>query len=101
MIILDENSVEQAHAMILAAAAPHGVLFEPPPAGGGFASVEDLTVQAGNGLNIFLGLRSHAAQTLEEIQRGPFAGQDAPNVSSDDCQSSVRLDAAAVFRKRF
>ena len=42
MIVLDEDHVEQAEAMIFSAAAGDGVFLKPPPAGRRFARVQDL-----------------------------------------------------------
>ena len=42
VVVLDENHVEQANAMIFPAAAGDGIFLKTPPAGRGFARVENL-----------------------------------------------------------
>ena len=69
MIVLDQNHVEQTDAMILPAAAGNRVFFKPPPAGRGFARVENFCVCAANGLDKLRGQSRNAGKPLDEIQR--------------------------------
>jgi len=57
MIVLDEDSIGKIEAVILAAAAAHGVFVDHAQAGRGFASIEDTGVGAGDGVDEFAGVR--------------------------------------------
>ena len=46
MVVLDEHQVEQTEAVIVSAAAGDRVFFKAPPAGRGFARVEDFRARA-------------------------------------------------------
>src|SRR5438067_2204507 len=57
VIVLDEDAVEEADAVVVAAAAAHGVFLQESPTGQGLAGVEDLALQPGDGLDVAPRLR--------------------------------------------
>ncbi len=76
VIVLDQNHVEKAQAMIFPAAAGDGVFLKAPPAGRGFAGVENLRSGSVNRGDELRGQRRHAGEPLQEIQRHAFGAQN-------------------------
>jgi hypothetical protein len=62
MIVLDENAVVQADTMIVPAALADGVFLQQPPTGRGFPRVEDLSGEAGDGIEVATSLGSAAGR---------------------------------------
>src|SRR5262249_13161144 len=81
VVVLDEDAVEEAHAVVLAAAAADGVFGQQPPAGQRLARVEDLARQAGHGVHVAARQRRDAAEVLKAIERGAFGGEDAAHTA--------------------
>ncbi len=74
MVFLDENAVEQAHAMIVAAADPHRVFLRRAQARDGFAGVEQPAIRAFEQHRIGMrGAWRCRAEQLQEIERGALA----------------------------
>ena len=76
VIVLDEHHIEQAEAMVVSAAARDGVFLETPPAGRGFARVQNLRVSSFDGLDELRGQRGDAGKPLDEIQRDALGAQN-------------------------
>lgn len=76
VIVLDEHQVEKAEAMVLSAAAVNSVFLQTPPAGCGFARVEDLCACAFDGFNELCRQGRDPGQALNEIQCDTFRRQD-------------------------
>ena len=53
VVVLDEDGLEQAGAMVPTAAAADGVFFQPAPAGGGFAGIVDSCLGSGDRIDVF------------------------------------------------
>ena len=76
VVVLDEHHVEQAEAMVVSAAAGDGVFLKPPPAGRGFARVENSRRSAFDGLHELRGQRGNAGKSLDKIQRHALGAQN-------------------------
>ena len=97
MIVLDENHVEQAEAMIFSAAARDGVFFKTPPAGRGFARVENLCVSSLDGVHELRGERGNAGKPLDEIQRDALGAQNGARRAGNPQQIFAGVDALAFL----
>jgi hypothetical protein len=73
VVVLDQDRVEEAHAVIGDASGGRGALFEGAHSGGGLARVEDAAVGAGHGVGVLARQRCDAAEALEEIEGDAFA----------------------------
>lgn len=76
MVVLDEHAVGKVKAVVGAAADAHGILFENAKTGCGLARIGDFGVRSGNLGDRRVGARGNAGQTLHEVERGAFAGED-------------------------
>ena len=73
VVVFDEDRVEQAGAMVVAAAAADGVLFQSPPAGRCFARVVDPCARACDAADVFARERGDAGKSAEQVQHRPLA----------------------------
>src|SRR5579863_718258 len=76
VIVLDQHSIGEIEAMILAATAAHGVLVDRPEPWRGFSCVENTGVSARDRLHKFASQGCDAAHSLQEIQDDPLAGKN-------------------------
>ena len=98
VVVLDEHHVEQAQAMVVAAAAGDGVFLKPPPAGRGFARVENLRRRAFDGIDKLRGQGGHAGKPLDKIQRHALGAQNRARRAGNFQQSVAAVDVLAVLR---
>ena len=75
VIVLDQDGVVQAHAVIGDASGGRGGFFQGAQAGSGFAGVEDLAAGAFDGVGELAGGGGYAAEALQEIEGDAFAGE--------------------------
>ena len=68
MVVLDQDHVRKTHAVVDAAAHPHGVFFQGPQAGGRFPGVQDPGFRPGHRLDVFAGGRGHSREALDEVE---------------------------------
>jgi hypothetical protein len=73
VVVLDQDCVEEAHAVIGDASGGGGALFEGAQSGGGLARVEHAALCAGHGVGVLARQRGDAAKALEEIERDALA----------------------------
>ena len=97
VIVLDEHHIDQAEAMVVSAAAHDSVFFEAPPAGRGFARVQDLRVGSFDGLDKLRGQRGNAGKPLDEIQRNALGAQQGAGRAVHFQQGFILTGALAVF----
>ncbi len=83
VVVLDQDGVVEAEAMVHAAAAAHRVFFKRAQTRRGFARAADFRLGVGDGLRIVRGQRGHAAQASEKVQRHPLRRQNAPRGALD------------------
>ena len=91
MVVFDEDGVEQAGAMVAAAAAVDGVFFEPAPAGRCFAGVVNMGRGAFDAADVLARERGDSGQAADEIQKRPLAGE---HVAGGACEFGEELPAA-------
>ena len=75
VVVLDQDAVVQAEAMVRAAAAAHGELLQRAQARRRLARVEDRRAGAGDGVDVPARQRRDTGQPPEQVQRGALAGQ--------------------------
>ncbi len=75
VVVLDQDRIVEAEAMIEAAAAAHRIFFQRAQAGGGLAGAADAQFGAGGVAHVIRCQRGDAGQPADKIQRGALAGQ--------------------------
>ena len=100
VVVLDEHEVEEANAVVRAAAAVHSVFLEAPPAGRGLAGVEDFGLCAFHLLDELRGERGDAGETLHEVQRHTFRGEDGASRAVDTQQGLPAVAGISIPRVR-
>ena len=75
MVILDEHGIEQPEAMIVPAAAPHGVLFQGTPARSRFARIVNRGPRTGDRGDEPRRQGRDPAEPLEKVEGGPLHRQ--------------------------
>ena len=73
VVVLDQDGVEESHAVVGDAAGGGGHLFQEAQAGRGLARVEHAAFGARHGVGITARRGGHAAEPLEKIQRHALA----------------------------
>ena len=76
VVVLGQHAVEEAEAVVGAAAGADGEAFEFAESGGGFAGVEDEGFGAVHRVNKAAGEGGDAAEALEEVERGAFGRKE-------------------------
>jgi hypothetical protein len=86
VVLLDEDGVVEAGAVVDAAAVRDRRLLEPPQPRRGLARVEDLRhpARSAHRRHHARGQRRDPRQAAEEVQRSPLGGQQRPRVALDD-----------------
>ena len=101
MVVLDQDRIIQAEAMIGPAAASHGILFERPQARCGFAGVCDAGARPGYGVDEILGQGGDPAETAQQGHTGPLGREDCARVAADlGKRRPCRHDLAIVNQRR-
>ena len=83
MVVLDQNGVVEAHAVVHHAPGGGSGFFQDAQAGRGLAGIEDLAARALDGIGELARGGRHAAQALQEIKGNAFAGQQRARASAD------------------
>lgn len=83
VVVFDHDHVVEAHAVVGAAAAGDGVFFQPAPAWGGFACVEDFGGGIFDEVDVGFCGGGDGAESLEEVEGGAFGGEDAGGAAGD------------------
>ncbi len=79
VVVLDERGVGQRHAVVDAAAAPHGVLLERAQPGRRLAGVADARAGAVDRVDPGGGERRDAGQVAQQVERGALGGEQRPH----------------------
>ena len=95
----EEVIVLQADAVVGPATGVDSGFFEFPPAGGGFARVEKFARGLAEGIDVAAGLAGHAAETLEEIKRGAFGGEDGAGGAAEFHDHDAFLQVGTVVEQ--
>ncbi len=96
VVFLDQDSVIEPEAMVLAAAAGDGVLLRQPQAGQGLAGVDDARAGAGDGIDMKPRHRGGGREQLQEVQRRAFGGEQGAGAGLDLADHFAGLDRVAV-----
>ena len=96
VVLLDEDHVVEADAMILRAAAPYGVFLRGAQAGQRFARVEDDAARAGYGVDESACCGRGRRQELQEVERRALAREHRARRSRDLENDLVGRDPVAV-----
>lgn len=96
MVVLDQDQVVEAEAVVVSAATTYGVLFELPPPGCGLARVEDPRAGAGHRTYEAGRQRGNAGKALHEVQCDPFGRQQGPGRPFDLQEHRARLETLAI-----
>jgi hypothetical protein len=75
VIVLDQHTVIQAHAVVVGAAHAYRVFFQHPPARGGLAGIHQLHRCSGDLPDIIARLGGDAGHALKKVQGGAFTLQ--------------------------
>lgn len=101
MVFLDQEGVVEADAVVLAAAAEHGVFLAGAQAGKGFSGVEDGDLAAGHGIRVAAGGGGGTHQGLQEIQGSALAGENLAGIAAQSAQSGFGWEAVAILDMPF
>src|SRR6187431_128753 len=104
MVVLDEDPVVEAEAVVRAAATANRVLLEGAQSRRGLASVEDRCAGAGDGVDVARGPGRDSRQAAEEVERRTLAGKDRPREPGhlgDDGPIPVAVVAVGSQRLEF
>ena len=96
MVVFDEDGVEQAGAMVAAAAAVDGVFFESAPAGRCFAGVVNAGGGAFDAADVLARERGDSGQAADEIQQRPFAGEHVAGGAGEFGEATAGGDFIAI-----
>ena len=97
VVVLDQQAVIEAHAMVQPAAATDGVLFQQAVAGGGFAGVIDAGSCALDGIDEATGLGGDAGEALDEIEDDALSGKQRTERAGDQGQGATLLVGIGAF----
>src|SRR5690606_16866171 len=100
VVVLDEDGVEQADAMVHAASCAHGIFLERAEPGRGFARVDDCGAGAGDGIDIATCQRGDAAQTTDEIECDALRRQQRAGAAADTGDPGAFLDPITIRDQR-
>ena len=100
VVVLDHRDVVQAHALVGAAAAAHGVLLQGPQPRRGLAGVQDHRAGALEGVGPATGVRGDAGEPAEQVQQGALAHQHGPGGAAQDGQHVAAPHHVTVLAAR-
>src|ERR1035437_9479801 len=83
VVVLDQDGIVEAHAVVHHAPGRGGCLFESTQSGRGLAGVEDLAARALDGGGELGGGGGHAAEALQEVEGDAFAGEQGARRAAD------------------
>lgn len=84
VIVLDEDSVGEVEAVVLASAAADGILVQKTHTGHGLAGIENACFGTRYSVHEAAGLGGDAAHPLEQVEDDPFAREDSSRLMAHD-----------------
>src|SRR5690348_4507282 len=96
VVFLDQDRVVETHAVVVTAAAAHGVFLGEAQTRNGLAGVEDLRAGAGDRIGVAARHRGGAGKGLQEIERVPLARHQRARVAFHFAQHGIRGNAIAI-----
>src|SRR5579859_227639 len=100
MIVLDEDCVIEAKAMVAPATTAHRVLFKVAKPRRGLAGVNNDCASAFDGVDIGACQRGDAAKPDHQVQSDPLSGQKRARVRLYPSQPLTCADAGCIFDLR-
>ena len=97
MVFLDKEGVEQADAVVAAAADPDGIFLRCPQAGQGFAGIKQLAAATGKRRDEGAGGVGGTGQGLQKVEGGSFAGQQQAGGAAELAQHGIGSSDVAFF----
>ena len=97
MVVLQQNHVEEADAMVHAAADLDGLLLQDAEARRRLARVEDVGSRALQALHVAARHRGDAAHALHDVEHQTLRLQQRAHLARDDEGHVARLDMGAVM----
>ncbi|MCY1412629.1 hypothetical protein D9M71_280410 [compost metagenome] len=101
VVFLDEEGIVEADAVVVAAAAGHGVFLRQAQAGQGLAGVEEFHLGAFHQFHVVADAGGDARQALEEVQRAALAAEQGAGRAFEVEEGLVGLGAIAVLHLPF
>ena len=101
VVVLQQDHVEQSHAVVLAAADLHGHLVQHAHAGRGLARVEHARTEPFEVLHVEGRLRGHAAHALHDVEQDAFGLEQRAQAPRDVERHVARPHAVAVGEDAF
>ncbi len=101
VVVLQQDHVEESHAVVLAAAQLHGHFVQHAHPGRGLARVEDLGVETLQPLDVNGRLGRHAAHALHDVQQDALGLKQRAQASRDVKGHVAGRDTVAVVQDLF
>ena len=102
MIILDEEGIIEAEAVVHRTTTAHSVFFKCAQAGCCLARAADLRIGMGDKPHIFRGQRRNARQARHEVQRDTLSGEDGACIARHARDGdAIARNACPIFDQRF
>ena len=89
VVVLDHRDVVQAHALVRAAAAAHGVLLERAQARGRLAGVQHACARALERVGPSSGVRRDTRRARREVEQRPLRDEQHLDRSGKDCHDVI------------
>ena len=99
MIVLDEDAVVKAEAMIGPTTMAHRFFFQSPPEGGGFAGIEQAAGGAAHGIHHLPRQSGDARQALQQVKGETLPGQQGRHGSFEPENRHVDVDPFAIAKE--
>ena len=96
VVFLDQDRVVQAHALVVAAAAAHGILLGDAQTRHGLAGIEHAHGRAGHRGDVACRRGSGGRQQLQEVECRPFGGDQRAGVPRQAADQRAGGDLVAV-----
>ena len=98
VVVFDQHAVEQAEAVVVAAAVAHGALFEPAQARRGFARIEQARFFAERLRRTARGC-GDSGKMHHQVERQAFALEQIGKRAADLANARLRCDLLAIAER--
>ena len=97
MIILQQDAIAEVVTVIVSAADFNSILFKDTHIGSRLAGIQQFCLGAFQEIRDLSGVCRNTAHTLQEVQCGTLAGQQYPNVTTDNAQLFALTDPVTIL----
>ncbi len=97
VVVLDQDRVIEAHAVVCHSARGRGRFFEMAHSGRGLARIEHLALRSFDDRGVFVREGCYSGKALEKIQSHSFAFEQRAGEASDGGDAVAFLKVVAVF----